>query len=71
MMSLDMEATAIAQICTHFNVPFVVIRALSDVVGTDNQMEFHAFLPLASHNSSMLVTSFVRVMERMEESVVA
>lgn len=71
MMSLDMEATAIAQVCTQFEVPFVVIRALSDIVGQDNHIDFHAFLPLASHNSSMLVSSFVRVLERVEETALA
>jgi adenosylhomocysteine nucleosidase len=65
MMSLDMEATAIAQICTQFDVPFVIVRALSDIVGQDNHVDFHAFLPLASHNSSLLVTSFIRVLERL------
>lgn len=71
MMSLDMEATAIAQICTQFDVPFVIIRALSDIVGQDNHIDFHAFLPLASHNSSMLVTSFIRVLEREQSKAFA
>lgn len=66
MMSVDMEATAIAQVCTQFEVPFVIIRALSDIVGQDNHVEFHEFLPLASHNSSLLVTSFIRILEKAE-----
>lgn len=71
MMSVDMEATAIAQICTQFDIPYVIIRALSDIVGQDNHIDFHEFLPLASHNSSLLVTSFIRVLEKMESTVVA
>ena len=66
LMSVDMEATAIAQVCSQFDVPFVIIRSLSDIVGQDNHVDFHEFLPLASHNSSMLVISFVRILERME-----
>jgi adenosylhomocysteine nucleosidase len=66
MMSVDMEATAIAQVCSQFDVPFVIIRALSDIVGQDNHVDFHEFLPLASHNSSLLVTSFIRALEKRE-----
>jgi adenosylhomocysteine nucleosidase len=69
MMSVDMEATAIAQVCTQFDVPYVIIRALSDIVGQDNHVEFHEFLPLASHNSSLLITSFIRVLERGQTSI--
>ncbi len=29
-MGVEMEATAIAQVCYAFNVPFVVVRAISD-----------------------------------------
>ena len=30
VMGVEMEATAIAQVCYAFNVPFVVVRAISD-----------------------------------------
>lgn len=69
LMSVDMEATAIAQVCTQFEVPFVIIRALSDIVGQDNHIDFHAFLPLASHNSSLLVVSFIRILAMAESHV--
>ena len=41
-----MEATAIAQVCRAFNVPFVVVRAISDAGDGEAGMSFEEFLPL-------------------------
>lgn len=68
MVSVDMEATAIAQVCEMFEVPYVVIRSLSDIVGKDNNMSFEEFLPIAAKNSTELVCSFVKVLEQEEAS---
>ena len=43
-----MEATAIAQVCHAFNVPFVVVRAISDAGDGEASMSFEEFLPLAA-----------------------
>ena len=39
-----MEATAIAQTCYQFNVPFVVVRAVSDLANGEAEMSSEAFL---------------------------
>jgi len=67
MVSVDMEATAIAQVCEMFEVPYVVIRSLSDIVGKDNNMSFEEFLPIAAKNSTELVCSFVKVLAHQSE----
>ena len=46
-----MEATAIAQVCHAFNVPFVVVRAISDAGDGEASMSFEEFLPLAAKQS--------------------
>ncbi|PZG47612.1 5'-methylthioadenosine/adenosylhomocysteine nucleosidase [Staphylococcus aureus] len=43
-MAVEMEATAIAQTCYQFNVPFVVVRAVSDLANGEAEMCFEAFL---------------------------
>ena len=53
--AVEMEAAAIAQVCHRFNVPFVVVRALSDIAGTESPMSFEQFLPLAAANAAQLI----------------
>lgn len=55
----EMEAAAIAQVCHLFNVPFVVIRALSDIAGKESNVSFDQFLEQAAKNSANLVLKMV------------
>ncbi len=59
LYAVEMEAAAIAQVCYQFEVPFVVIRALSDIAGKESDVSFEQFLKTAAKNSSNLVTRFV------------
>lgn len=55
-IAVDMEAAAIAQTCYLYDTPFVVIRAISDVVTRpDNHVDFFSFLPKAAENSAKTV----------------
>ncbi|MDC2824934.1 5'-methylthioadenosine/adenosylhomocysteine nucleosidase [Rodentibacter pneumotropicus] len=53
--AVEMEAAAIAQVCHAFNVPFVVVRAISDGGDGEATLSFEEFLPLAAKQSSVLV----------------
>ena len=53
--AVEMEATGIAQVCHAFNVPFVVVRAISDAGDGEASLSFEEFLPLAAKQSSALV----------------
>lgn len=55
VIAVEMEASAIAQACHQFNVPFVVVRAISDVADKESPMSFDEFLPLAAQSSSEMV----------------
>ncbi|SFL65135.1 5'-methylthioadenosine/S-adenosylhomocysteine nucleosidase [Salibacterium qingdaonense] len=55
----EMEAGAIAHVCYRFDVPFVIIRALSDVAGNDAKQSYEEFLVQASENSAALVTALI------------
>jgi len=48
----EMEAAAIAQVCHQFGVPFVIIRALSDIAGKDANISFDQFLETAAKHSA-------------------
>ncbi len=55
MKACEMEAAAVAQVCHQFNVPFVVIRALSDIAGKESSISFDEFLPTAAKHSTEVV----------------
>ncbi|MBD1382059.1 5'-methylthioadenosine/S-adenosylhomocysteine nucleosidase [Metabacillus arenae] len=57
--AVEMEAAAISQVCHQFKVPFVIIRALSDIAGKESDISFEQFLETAAVNSSQLVLKIV------------
>ncbi|MGK7377837.1 5'-methylthioadenosine/S-adenosylhomocysteine nucleosidase [Planococcus sp. 1R117A] len=59
MKASEMEAAAVAQVCHQFNVPFVVIRALSDIAGKESNISFDEFLPVAAKHSTEIVLNVV------------
>ena len=62
VIAVEMEATAIAQVCHAFNVPFVVVRAISDAGDGQANMSFEEFLPLAAKMSSQIVLGMLEVL---------
>ncbi|KEF39371.1 5'-methylthioadenosine/S-adenosylhomocysteine nucleosidase [Schinkia azotoformans MEV2011] len=62
--AVEMEAAAIAQVCHLFNVPFVIIRALSDIAGKDSDVSFDKFLEKAALHSATLILNIVSEFEQ-------
>jgi adenosylhomocysteine nucleosidase len=60
LYAAEMEAAAVAQVCHIFNVPFVIIRALSDIAGKEANISFEKFLEVAAKNSAELIIEMVR-----------
>ncbi|MCY9805615.1 5'-methylthioadenosine/S-adenosylhomocysteine nucleosidase [Vibrio scophthalmi] len=63
VIAVEMEASAIAQTCHQFKVPFVVVRAISDVADKEATMSFDEFLPLAAQSSSEMVIKMVELLK--------
>lgn len=63
VIAVEMEAAAIAQTCHQFKVPFVVVRAISDVADKESPMTFEEFLPLAAQSSSIMVEKMVEILK--------
>jgi len=59
MQACEMEAAAIAQTCHLFNVPFVVIRSLSDIAGKQSELSFEEYLVTAAKNSADMVMAML------------
>ncbi|HJV17997.1 MAG TPA: 5'-methylthioadenosine/S-adenosylhomocysteine nucleosidase [Bacillales bacterium] len=59
LKAVEMEAAAVAQVAHQFNVPFVIIRSLSDIAGKESDVSFDQFLDKAAVNSATLVMKMV------------
>ncbi len=64
LQAVEMEAAAIAQVSYQFGVPFVVIRALSDIAGKESNISFDQFLEKAALHSSELVMKMVAALKK-------
>lgn len=63
MAAVEMEGAAIAHTCHLLQVPFVIIRSLSDIAGKESPSSFEAYLETASINSSQLVLNMLTALK--------
>lgn len=63
MAAVEMEGAAIAHTCHQFNVPFVIVRSLSDIAGIESPTSFDEYLETASVNSSQLVINILNALK--------
>ena len=63
-IAVEMEATAIAHVCHNFKVPFVVVRAISDVADQQSHLSFEEFLAVAARQSTLMVENLVQNLAR-------
>ena len=60
LKAVEMEGTAIAHTCALFNIPALIIRALSDIAGVESPIKYEQFKPIAAKNSAEIVRRFIR-----------
>ncbi|MDF2857280.1 MAG: 5-methylthioadenosine nucleosidase [Neobacillus sp.] len=63
LQAVEMEAAAIAQVAYRFEVPFVIIRSLSDIAGKESELSFDQFIDKAALHSSTLVMKMVEALK--------
>ena len=60
--TVEMEAASVANTANFLDVPFIVIRAVSDVVtNEDSESDFEAFLKVAAQSSAQYCQRFIEV----------
>lgn len=59
LQAVEMEAAAIAQVAHQYNIPFVIIRSLSDIAGKESHLSFDQYLEKAAVHSANLVIGIV------------
>jgi adenosylhomocysteine nucleosidase len=57
--AVEMEGAAIAHTCHLFMIPALIIRALSDIAGSESPFAFDQFLPIASKHSAEIVRQII------------
>ena len=62
MIAAEMEGAAIAQVCYQYGIPFIIIRAISDIAGKESPISFRKFLQLAARNSSNMIQHFISLL---------
>lgn len=60
--AVEMEGVAIGQTCHLLNVPFLVIRSLSDIAGVSSTISFQTYLDTAAKNSALIVMQTIAVL---------
>ncbi|MDP2560965.1 5'-methylthioadenosine/S-adenosylhomocysteine nucleosidase [Psychrobium sp. 1_MG-2023] len=64
MQACEMEAAAIAQTCHLFEVPFVVVRSLSDIAGKQSEVSFDEYLVTAGKHSADMVVAMLPLCQK-------
>lgn len=59
-LCVDMESTAIAHVCSLNDIPFVILRSISDEADDDGEMNFDIFEKKAADISSHIVLNMVK-----------
>lgn len=61
--AIEMEATAIGHACSLYEVPFIIYRSISDVIGEESQdQSFEEFVVDASKNASTVLSKLIEVL---------
>ena len=59
---VEMEGAAVAQVCAINDVPFVVIRCLSDLANEKADIDFEEFVRYAAENSNLIVKEIISLL---------
>ena len=59
---VEMEGAAVGQVCAMNDVPYLVVRAISDRADGASDIDFEAFLKEAAHSSSRIVLQTIRAL---------
>lgn len=60
--AVEMEGAAIAQVCSQFNVPVIIIRSISDSADEEAQTTLEGFYKTAAENSAKFVMEMLALL---------
>lgn len=59
--AVEMEGASMAQVAYLNNIPFVILRSISDKADGGADLSYEEFLPIAAKNASALVEEFIKI----------
>ncbi|MGL5948396.1 MAG: 5'-methylthioadenosine/S-adenosylhomocysteine nucleosidase [Aeromonas sp.] len=62
VMAVEMEGAAIGQVCHMFAVPYLVVRAMSDIAGKEQVASFDAFIEVAGKHSAQVIVKLLTLL---------
>ncbi|MGL5042860.1 MAG: 5'-methylthioadenosine/adenosylhomocysteine nucleosidase [Culicoidibacterales bacterium] len=57
--AVEMEAAAVMQVCYQYDIPTIVVRSISDIVGKNSNVTFTEYIDLASKNSTNIILHYL------------
>ena len=60
--AVEMEGAAISQVCESFGIPWLVVRALSDLAGSQSRFDFAAFVDEVAAQSAIILRHLLPVL---------
>ena len=57
--AIEMEGASIAQVCKLDNIPFLIVRSISDTPNGNNNITFEKFLEIASKRCAMILKEYL------------
>lgn len=61
-VACEMEGGSIAQVCYLNNIPFIVIRSISDNAGIGAHMDYNKFKEVAVENSTVILRNMLKIL---------
>ncbi|MDT9587229.1 MAG: 5'-methylthioadenosine/S-adenosylhomocysteine nucleosidase [Candidatus Arsenophonus melophagi] len=59
VVAVEMEGASIAHVCYKFGIPFIIVRAISDVASKDSSLFFSEFLPFTAYRLSLMIKTML------------
>ena len=65
-LCVEMEGASIAQVCYLCNIPFLIIRSISDTPNNDNAVTFNEFLKISSDKVAEVMIELIKKLNEKE-----
>ena len=65
LLAVEMEGAAVAQVAKQENIPFQIIRVISDQANENSSEEFSKFLIKYNHHSVKLISALIKNIESL------
>lgn len=60
ILAFDMESTAILQVCFEYNLPCLVVRTISDIIGSTSILDYMKFITSASDKANDICKKIIK-----------